>query len=146
VVGAMGCGVVGGGAAGEVVVAGDGVRDAVGEASGTVAAAGGTVVAGATACGRRSPRFGCESAVRAGCRGGIDRRGTGASAMRITRVSDTRVTAATRADVPNTGKRGSKTPQRVSELDTPWLSAWPASALKTSPSVVVGASSPHGPA
>jgi hypothetical protein len=45
-----------------------------------------------------------------------------------------------------TGKRGSKTPQRVSELDTPWLSAWPPRPLKTSPSVVADARTLYRPA
>jgi hypothetical protein len=63
--------------------------------------------------------------------------------VRITKVSATTVTAATRADVPMTGRRGSKTPQRVSELDTPWLSASLPSPLKTSPSVVADAATFH---
>jgi hypothetical protein len=143
VVGGTGCEVVGGGAGGGVVVTGDAARDAVGEDRGSAAAAeGSAVVVGATACGCKSPIGGRDSAETAACRGGIERRGTGSSAVRITKVSDTTVTAATRADVPMTGKRGSKTPQRVSELDTPWLSAWPPRPLKTSPSVVADARTP----
>jgi hypothetical protein len=127
-----------------VVVAGAAARDAVGEGRGSATAAeGGAVVVGATACGCKSPIGSCDPDGTAACRGGIERRGTGSSAVRTTKVSAITVTAATRADVPMTGRRGSKTPQRVSELDTPWLSASLPSPLKSSPSVVADAPTFH---
>ena len=67
-----------------------------------------------------------------------DRADAGSIAVRTTRERATRVTTPTRAEVPAMGMRRSRTRRRVSELDTPWLSASAASRFKTSPWVVWG--------
>src|ERR1700722_10929186 len=65
--------------------------------------------------------------------GVAERAGAGETAVKITRVRATSVTVPTRADVPATGMRRSRTRRRVSELDTPWLSASPRSPLRPHP-------------
>ena len=138
--GAVGAGVAGG-LAGGAVAARDGARGVVGGASVAEVAEvteRAAVVVGVTACGRRRPIGGRNPSEIVAARDGVERCGTGSSAVRITKVSDTMVTAATRADVPKTGTRGSRTRQRVPELGTPWLSA----RVETSPTTPSCASLP----
>ena len=59
-----------------------------------------------------------------------DRADAGSIAVRTTRERATRVTTPTRAEVPAMGMWRSRTRRRVSELDTPWLSASAASRFK----------------
>jgi hypothetical protein len=155
ITGGLGFGAGGFGAGGRVV-GGGGVCGAL--AGCTVVRAGAVVVTGTGAVvggvAFRARAWGCRKPIEArdppgpvAAREGdgvVEWAGAGWVAVRITRVRATTVTIPTRADVPATGMRRSRTRGRVSELDTPWVSAWPARRFKSSPWVTPSIPACHG--
>jgi hypothetical protein len=141
--GVVGLGVIGLGVVGGVVlgwvVGGETTR---GELCGaadvgvgaTVVATGASVVVvdvdvGASVSGSGKPTDGRDPIDPKGA--GVDvATGAGSNAVKATRVRATRVTVPTRAELPATGIRRSKTRSRVRELDTTGLSAWHQNRLR----------------